>query len=580
MKVGRRILLWVALLASFGGGPLVRAQAIFQDLFTNRMTFTNASGTLTGSNFNATIEPGEQGAGGKPGGHSLWISWLAPADGVATFDTHGSSFDTTLSAYYFNSTNGGTLSQLQLAAKNDDDPAAPHTSLLQFGARAGQHYEITVDGFDGAVGNVTLNWSFINATSPPPIIVSTPDDRAAKQGDPVTLSVNMTTTPGLQLKWFFFEEELEVTTTNVTIASLQPTNVGIYSLRVSIGSVRFFTTPTELQINSEGQTNALARDKIFDSLDSPLIGDDGSNTTLVSLSSGPRPMLGGVTSVVRGYTGSQIFNTTYATTDPNEPPHCGMPGGSSYWLMYEPPASGTLSLDTIGSSYDTVMEAYTYNSPPGSYQDLISIACDNNSGGGTASKVQFQVIKARQYVVAVDGVNAAKGISYLNYSLNTNQAPQAPSAAIPSQTIAVTNGADVILAPPISGSPPMRYTWSKDSVLITNSWSPGLSLPAVTLQQAGNYQVTVTNDMGTTTAVITLHVVIPFRCRLSQGTNALQLITETQAGLHYFIEEAADLRGPWQAWSNIFIGDGNPLTVAMPAGNGSAGNNFYRIRVQ
>ena len=38
----------------------------------------------------------------------------------------------------------------------------------------------------------------------------------------------------------------------------------------------------------------------------------------------------------RGYNGSQIFNTTYAVVDTNEPPHCGISNGPSA-VCYLPP---------------------------------------------------------------------------------------------------------------------------------------------------------------------------------------------------------------------------------------------------
>jgi hypothetical protein len=570
------------MLALWMSSNVCRAQVTFQDMFTNRMTITNASGSLAGDNSTATIETNEPPAGGEPGGHSLWISWVAPTNGVATFDSHGSSFDTTLSAFYFNSTNDTNLSQLHEAARNDDDPNAPPTSLIQFGALAGQHYEIVVDGFHGATGNVLLNWSFISVASPPPVILSTPDNQAAKQGDPVSLTVDMTTTSGLQLKWFFYTNELEVHDTNFLIPSLQPTNVGVYSLRITIGSVRFFTTPTEIQINSDGQTNVLARDKLFDSLATPLIGDDGGGggNAPVRLRALIQPKGASPNGLSTGYTGTQIFNTTQATTDANEPEHCGVVGGSSYWLTYQPPANGTLTLDTIGSTYDTVMEAYTYNAPPAGYQDLISIQCDNNGGGGTASRVQFSVVKSRQYAVVVDGVNGARGVAYLNYTLNTNQAaqPQPPSATSAAPTLVVTNGANVFLAPAISGTPPIYYAWNKDSVPITNSYTaPFLFLPSVSPAQTGNYSLTVTNDLGLAKTVMPLRVVVPPTCVMSlSASNTMQMVLPTQSGMQYTVEEAQDLLGPWQPWTNSFLGDGQPLTIAIPMG----GNGFYRVRVQ
>ena len=176
----------------------------------------------------------------------------------------------------------------------------------------------SVDGYEGVIGSVVLNWSFLPSSLPPPIIVSTPNDRSAKQGDPITLTVNMISSGNLQLAWFF--NGVEDTTqngTNYLISSLQDTNVGRYQLRVTVGNgnnrVRFFTTPVEIQINSEGSTNTLAVDKLLDSTASPLIGDNGDDHGTSSVH--PFAPVG----VVRGYNGSQVFNTTFATTDPSEP---------------------------------------------------------------------------------------------------------------------------------------------------------------------------------------------------------------------------------------------------------------------
>ena len=120
----------------------VHAQNL-QDLFTNRVTFTSLSGDLTTNNSAATVELNEPKHGGKTGGHSMWISWTASADGVVTFDTSGSTFDTLLSAYYFQNTNDITLDKLKELARNDDaplnpSPSAVKTSLMSVGAQAGK----------------------------------------------------------------------------------------------------------------------------------------------------------------------------------------------------------------------------------------------------------------------------------------------------------------------------------------------------------------------------------------------------------------------------------------------------------
>ena len=563
--------------------------AAFQDFFTNRETIFTTNGTLVGDNSAATVETGEPQHGGKVGGHSLWISWVAPTNGVATFDTHGSSFDTLMSAYTLNGTNATQVNQLHEEARNDDDPAAPPTSLIQIGAIAGRSYEIAVDGYQGATGTVVLNWSFLPATEPPPIIVSTPNDLAAKQGDPVTLTVNLTATGGAQFQWFFNGlEATNQTATNYFIASLQDTNVGRYQLRVTVGSgnnrVRFFTSPVELQINSDGSTNTLAEDKLLDAPFSPLVGSDGStNSGRVILSKvAIRPGgLGGGTltpsiGVVRGYNGSQVFNTTFATTDPNEPPHCGVTGGASYWLQYSPPTNGTMTLDTIGSSYDTVMEVYTFNGTLTSYADLISIACDNDGVSlHGPSRVTFQAVKTRQYAVVVDGVNGARGSAWLNYVLNTNLPAQPPTLQSPVTTQTVTGGSTVTLAPSIGGELPMKYAWKKDGTNIPNVTIPYLQMANVTTAQTGNYSLTVTNDLGTLTVTMPVHVVVPPACTVSGSFGNLNLSFATVSNFNYTIQQTTNLAGPWTPCAPTFAGTGGNFSTNIAC----AGTRFFRVRI-
>lgn len=573
---------------------MAEAQAAnFQDYFTNRETIFGTNGTLLGTNITATIESGEPRHGGKAPSHSIWISWVAPTNGVATFDTHGSSFDTLMSAYTLSPTNGTTVNQLHEEARNDDDPAAVPTSIIQIGAIAGRTYEIAVDGYQGATGLVTLNWSFIPATTPPPIVVSTPNDRAAKPGDPVNLAVNMSSVGGAQFAWYFNgNEDTNQTGTNYFIPSLQATNVGRYQLRVTVGSgnnrVRFFTTPVEVQINSDGSTNTLAEDKLFDAPLFPLLGDDGSGTNSGSgLMFGTRTIVrslvagGGTpqalnTGVVRGYNGSQIFNTTYATSDPSEPPHCGVVGGASYWLQYTPPTNGTLTLDTIGSTYDTVMEVYTYNGTLTSYTNLISIACDNDSVAAQgAARVTFQCLKTRPYIIAVDGVNAARGTAWLNYLLNTNQPATAPLTSSMVVTQTVFTGSTVTISPAITGAQPMNYSWKKNGTNIAGVTIPFLQLTNVTSASAATYTLRVTNDLGAITYSNILHVVTPMSCTASKSGSNISLAFPTATNLRYTIQEATNIAGPWTEWSAPFSGDGQNFSTNI---TGSA-TKFFRVRI-
>ena len=498
-----------------------------------------------------------------------------------------------LSAYYFQNTNDTTLDKLTELVRNDDAPINPSpgalkTSLISFGAQAGKKYEIAVDGYKGATGSVRLRWSFAIAPATPPIVLSTPNSRALKLGDPVTLSIALTPEPNVNLQWRFNGESFGQTGNTLTFASLQATNLGTYTLRVEVevgnDQVRYETSPFELQVNSEGETNALAQDKLLDSPASPLLGSDGGSSLVVGglvVRSLVRGGGGGVQNigVVRGYNGSQIFNTFYATADPSEPTHCNVIGGSSYWLIYQPPTNGTLTLNTLGSTYDTVLETYTYNGNLAGYQDLISLACDNNGYGTNGpSRVQIPVVKSRQYIVSVDGVNAAFGTAWLNYSLNTNAnaQPQPPTLIGSPQPLTVAAGSTIALTAPVTGSVPMAFTWRKDNVLMQGQSAPSVLLANVTNTHSGNYSFAVTNDLGGMSGNFALKVVVPPQCGLTRIPNGMQLSYPTIVGQTYTVEESTNLLSGWTAWPGSFVGNG--LTNFFIVWN--SGTKFYRVRVE
>ena len=116
-----------------------------------------------------------------------------------------------------------------------------------------------------------------------------------------------------------------------------------------------------------------------------------------------------------GYTGTQTFATGGSGSTPTET-ICGVIGGSSEWLTFVPQTSGTLNLNTDGSTYDTVMAVFRRNPTNPSLLQLIT--CDNNSGSnGKTSAFSYPVIAGQTNYIEVDGINGATGTLVLNYSL-------------------------------------------------------------------------------------------------------------------------------------------------------------------
>ncbi|MBV9468319.1 MAG: hypothetical protein JOZ57_03680, partial [Abitibacteriaceae bacterium] len=133
------------------------------DNFAKAQVIVGNSGHVTGTNVQATKEPGEPNHAGNPGGRSVWYAWTAPASGNATFTTAQSDFDTLLAVYTGKNTTGNTVRTLNLVASNDDEDIVL-TSSVTFQTVAGRTYYIAVDGYDyqdglhGDQGHVVLDW--------------------------------------------------------------------------------------------------------------------------------------------------------------------------------------------------------------------------------------------------------------------------------------------------------------------------------------------------------------------------------------------------------------------------------------
>jgi hypothetical protein len=69
-----------------------------------------------------------------------------------TVDTAGSNYDTLLGVY-----TGTAVNALTTIGTNDDASGLGLRSRVTFTASAGVTYQIAVDGFNAATGNITLN---------------------------------------------------------------------------------------------------------------------------------------------------------------------------------------------------------------------------------------------------------------------------------------------------------------------------------------------------------------------------------------------------------------------------------------
>jgi Ca2+-binding RTX toxin-like protein len=148
--------------SGLGSGSVAPSAAPANDFFANAQRISGASGSVTGSNVGATGEAGEpDNARVSAPIQSVWYKWTVPFQATWSFDTCGSSFDTTIGIYQ-----GNAVGSLYLLATGDDDHtgACGNDSRVILQGTAGKVYRISVDGYLSATGSLVLNWAVPTCT--------------------------------------------------------------------------------------------------------------------------------------------------------------------------------------------------------------------------------------------------------------------------------------------------------------------------------------------------------------------------------------------------------------------------------
>ena len=95
-------------------------------------------------------------------------------------------------------------------------------------------------------------------------------------------------------------------------------------------------------------------------------------------------------------------DTTKATNQAQDPalPCIGHAGYHTVWYRLTAASDGTLLVDTLNSSYDTVLAVWT-----GDWGTLQSVGCDNDSGEAQAgtSQIELALFEGMAYHIEVAG---------------------------------------------------------------------------------------------------------------------------------------------------------------------------------
>jgi probable HAF family extracellular repeat protein len=377
------------------------------DNFSNRMFLSGANLRVKGINVDATKEPGEPNHAGDPGGKSIWWSWHCPATSVATITTTGSSFNTLLAAY-----TGASVSNLSLVASNGDNPAGGvTTSSVTFDAAGGTDYEIAVDGAGGDSGSVVLNISslarpvnddFTNRiaiTGSLSTVTGSNTLATTEAGEPLHAGL-----PGGHSVWWSWTAPKTQTVEITTAGSDFDTLLAIYTGN-SVDALTPVASndgdPANGTTNNSVTFNAIAEKTYQIAVDGfeGATGDITLNTPPPNDNFADRLTLTGINATGFGF-------NVLATKEPGEPNHAGNTGGKSLWWTWTAPVSGSVSINTFGSDFDTLLAVYTGSS----LDSLVPVAAnDNDPYGDSLSLVTINAVAGTTYQIAADGANGASG---------------------------------------------------------------------------------------------------------------------------------------------------------------------------
>ena len=447
-------------------------------------------GAVQGDTFNATREPGEPDHDGRPGGASVWYQWIAPANGLATFDTIGSTFDTVLAVYQRNATG-------IIPVASDDDSGGYFRSLVRFNAQSNQTYWIVVDGLGGRRGIAVLGWTLQPILEPLPIILSQPRSQSALSNGLVTLSVqaNDSANKPYSYQWFFNGVPTNgATTRNFVISGLKPGSVGTYAVRVATSSGLFVESkPAIVEIGPI--PHIVSRDKLED-----LFLNDSQNGpgAMAMAASGLPPFV----SVSVGIPGSQVLNNTNSTADID----CFAIGTATRWLglqvAADAPPGSILQIDTDGSPIPTEVAVYRFTGALSCFQNLSCmnanrIGCDTNSAGGTFGRVTFSPVPSGQYIAFADGIGGAMGLIDFNWQLGL---PPILDSTKSNCTLLYPTGAVVVLSSGFTnGIPTPSYQWYYCGTPLTDQTNASLAFNPIQAADAGCYSVIASNFAGVVT---------------------------------------------------------------------------------
>jgi hypothetical protein len=353
-----------------------------------------------------------------------------------------------------------------------------------------------------ALGVLCLAASVVAQDTTPPTVVTHPSGTSVFLGDTVTLTAAFNGATPLTYQWQKNNAAIPgATNTSLTLSAVTSNDSGLYHLTASNAYGSASTVPALVQVTKRPQTitfNAPTSSAVAGSS----IALNASSTsglpiafTLVSgagtVSGNLLTSLGG-TLVVRA---SQAGDDTFAPAEPVERTFSFVAGGLAPFITSAPQDQ------TVVAGSSVTFRAAAIGTPAPAYQwskDGVPISGATSTVLTLASATTAD---AGRYTITATN---SSGTSVATANLVVRAPPQILTAP---ESQSIFAGDSLTLRVTASGVPAPTFQWRRNGAVLPGATNSSFTLATATAANAGNYDVVVTNALGTVTspaAIVTI----------------------------------------------------------------------------
>jgi secreted trypsin-like serine protease len=389
-------------MATFVNGQVSRPG---NDRFGSPTVLSGNAGSVTGTNENATLDPGESGAEA-----SVWYSWTPTESGNAQLAVNQHGYDSQVDVF-----TGSSVSALTAIASNDDANGSLQ-SEVEFNAVANTTYRIRVDGFAFDYGSHRLSYAvnrpanddFAAATALTGAVssaIAATNTRATGQaGEPAPVFGAADAS-----LWYSWTASASGTARFTTAGSSYDTTLAVYTGSALTGLTNVATNDDDNNTLQSLVSFPVTAGTTYRVQVGGFAGSRGTGRLQFSLNPETNDMFAAATTL-SGAAGTIHGSNLRATNEPGEPV-LGFAPQATVWYRWSAPNSGTFQFTTVGSNFDTVLAAAT-----GSSITSLTQVAFNDDSIGVQSKIQFAATAGTTYRIRVDGFAGQRGSIQLNWT--------------------------------------------------------------------------------------------------------------------------------------------------------------------